>query len=187
MIDPINWRRIAEAIDFYQDLGFQYVEVPWKVDEASARITCPPNGYVEMVDGLALVASAEQGFIDLERDSLLPSGVNFVACTPCFRQSDAGRSEFHHPYFMKVELYVRIGKDDDGDRAAWELMNRAKKFMTEQGAEPYVVQLENSFDLEVNGIEVGSYGYRFHPEVGGWAYGTGLAEPRFTQAMDLHN
>lgn len=186
MIEPINWRRLAAAIEFYQALGFHYVETPWKVDPASARVTCPPNGHIEMVDDLALVASAEQGFIDLERYSLLPDYVNFVSCTPCFRQIDAGRSKYHHPYFMKVELYVRLNEDDEAPAAAWELVHRASRFMKEHGAEDIrAVHLDDgSVDLEINGIEVGSYGYREHPEIGRWAYGTGLAEPRFTQALE---
>ena len=42
-------------------------------------------------------------------------------------------------------------------------------------------------DLEIAGIEVGSYGIRHHELVGHWAFGTGLAEPRYSQAMGKYN
>jgi hypothetical protein len=45
------------------------------------------------------------------------------------------------------------------------------------------VKTDVGYDLEINGIEVGSYGRR---EVGDftWVYGTGLALPRFSQALN---
>jgi hypothetical protein len=188
MIDHINWRRIADAIDFYQSLGFDYVEVPWKVSVDSAKVTCPPDGILEMSGDLVLAASAEQGFIDLKRDGLLPKwglgGVNYVACTPCFRVHDAGRSPIHHPYFMKVELFCVCESDIEAAQAAHELINRAYRFMD---CKLDKVETDKGWDLEVAGIEVGSYGWHHHPEVGYWAYGTGLAEPRFSQALEKLN
>lgn len=35
-------------------------------------------------------------------------------------------------------------------------------------------------------IELGSYGIRSHPKIGNWVYGTGLALPRFSQALLTH-
>jgi hypothetical protein len=41
----------------------------------------------------------------------------------------------------------------------------------------------NNQDIEINGVEVGSYGYRTY-EGFNWIYGTGCAEPRLTQALE---
>jgi hypothetical protein len=183
MIEPINWRRIADAIDYYKSLGFYYTEVPWKVSEAACAITCPDFGRMEWSDGLVLPASGEQGFLDLELDSLMPmftQSPNFVTCTPCFRASDAGRSPVHHPYFMKVELYVRCNDQLQAERIAYELLLKSKRFMNTNN----IVTTPDGWDLELNGIEVGSYGARYHEKIGWWAYGTGLAEPRYSQALD---
>ena len=49
---------------------------------------------------------------------------------------------------------------------------------------PTAVKTDEGYDLEINGIEVGSYGARYHAKIGWWAYGTGLAEPRYTTAMN---
>jgi hypothetical protein len=45
-----------------------------------------------------------------------------------------------------------------------------------------IVATDEGYDININGIEVGSYGFR---EIGDfmWVYGTGLAEPRFSQAV----
>ncbi|SRR6056297_633497 len=182
MIDPVNWRRIADAIDYYKSLGFYYTEVPWKVSEAAAAITCPDAGYMEWSDGLVLPASGEQGFLDLELDSLMPTtkSPNFVTCTPCFRANDAGRSPVHHPYFMKVELYVRCDDQRQAEFVSYELLLKAKRFMSADTP----VTTPEGWDLELNNIEVGSYGARHHEKIGWWAYGTGLAEPRYTQALE---
>jgi hypothetical protein len=44
-----------------------------------------------------------------------------------------------------------------------------------------IVQTEIGHDIELNSIEIGSYGWRQHRDII-WAYGTGLAEPRFSIA-----
>lgn len=182
MIEPINWQKLAEAVEYYRSLGFQYTEVPWKVSEEAANITRPDVGYLERVDGLVLSASGEQGFLDLELDKLMPvtKNPNFVTCTPCFRSGDAGRSPIHHPYFMKVELYVRCLDKTQAERVAYELLQKAKRFMFADTT----VTTPDGWDLEINGVEVGSYGPRYHEQIGWWAYGTGLAEPRYSQALD---
>lgn len=185
MMSQIDWQKIARAVKYYKSLGFEYIEVPWKVSEYAAAITCPDAGYLERVDGLVLPASGEQGFLDLEIDRLMPvtRNPNFVTCTPCFRAGDVGRSPFHHTRFMKVELYVRCDNREQAERVAYELLLKAKRFMSIDSATISVTTL-NGWDLEINGVEVGSYGARCHERIGWWAYGTGLAEPRYTQALD---
>ena len=41
---------------------------------------------------------------------------------------------------------------------------------------------DESYDIESNGIELGSYGIRQHENIT-WVYGTGLAEPRLSIAI----
>jgi len=182
MIASINWKMIAEAVDYYKRHGFQYIEVPWKVSEEAAAITCPDLGHMEWCDGLVIPASGEQGFLDLELSALMPDtkNPNFVTCTPCFRAGDAGRSPMHHPYFMKVELYVQCLDKTQAERVSYELLLKAKRFMSADT----VVTTPDGWDLELNGVEVGSYGLRYHERIGWWTYGTGLAEPRYSQALD---
>lgn len=184
MMHKINWHRLAQAIDYYQSLGFEYVETPWLVHPFSAEITTPRDRRVESLQGyaLALAASGEQGFLDLNRQNRLENGVNFVTCSPCFRIQDERHSDFHHAHFMKVELFSRCESKSMAQFAEMELLNRAATFMTEW-VKPTVTKQPNEYDLEIAGIEVGSYGHRYDIDTGWWAYGTGLAEPRFSQAL----
>lgn len=50
-----------------------------------------------------------------------------------------------------------------------------------------VVDTDEGFDLQLGGIEIGSYGKRHHDSFGPWAYGTGLALPRFSVAKAMAN
>lgn len=175
-----SWTVLNEAIENYQSLGFKYIDTPWVVDPEIAKITCPEWGALEMIGDKCLVASAEQGFLQLQSEGKL-DGTNYVSCGPCFRPGDEGRSEFHQPYFMKVELFVRCPNKDVAIFAAKELVTRARNFMH---LDCKIVKLgDKEWDLELNGLEVGSYGARYHDLVGHWAYGTGVALPRLTQAI----
>jgi seryl-tRNA synthetase len=177
----INWQLISEAVEFYKSHGFEYIETPWIVPTDVMQITCPDfdkmrelnNGYSGMV------GSAEQGFLSLAMKDQLPK-VNYVSAGPCFRIENY--DELHQSQFFKVELFVRCDTDRSAFIAAKELRNRAHKFMNYV---PDVVYTDEGSDLEINGIEVGSYGARYHENVGWWAYGTGLAEPRYTQALSV--
>lgn len=182
----IEWKLLGEAVSFYQKLGFEYIETPWVVDLSTALITCEPhqaNNYnyndTNTDPVQSLVGSAEQGFLQLERDGKL-DGVNYVSCGPCFRTEDE-YDDLHRPYFMKVELFVRnLGGESQARATSHELMDRAWKFMD---MKPTAKKTDEGFDLMLNGIEVGSYGARYDEEVGWWAYGTGLALPRYTYAL----
>ena len=152
----IDYHVLARALDFYRAAGFERVEVPWTASEAAIRHTFPKQAF--------LVGSAEQAFLDN------PPDFDAMAITPCFRWEDAGRSPFHKPYFMKVELWSR-------HRTPYELCLLAARFM---GAD--CVTTSNGFDLEIAGIEVGSYGQRLDLQGVPYVYGTGVAEPRFSMA-----
>jgi len=186
----IDWVLLGRAVEFYRGLGFEYVETPWLVDPQVAMVTMPSWGQLDLVNNRALVASGEQGFLQLDRDKKIKA-VNYVTCTPCFRLLDEARDELHQGYFMKVELYVRCMYEDESQNAARELVDRASRFMgKELNNHVEVVQTDEGWDLEINGVEVGSYGARFDKDthdhgIGWWAYGTGLALPRYSLAVDM--
>ena len=79
---------------------------------------------------------------------------------------------------MKVELYwpKHYGRD------VGDVLRDAATFFGLEGAIPEIVETDEGWDINVGGIEVGSYGSRsIHDHL--WVYGTGLAEPRFSQAL----
>lgn len=175
----ISWNRIAQAINYYTIKKYEYIEVPWMVDEETINITKPPQA--RLFDSFLgnLVASGEQSFLAI-REDLCP-GRKYQCVTPCFR--DEKYDELHLPYFVKCELIHVLWKTDDADQAlelmirdAWNFITGITYTCTE------VVKTDIGKDILTAGIEVGSYGYREH-EGFRWIYGTGLAEPRMSQAV----
>jgi hypothetical protein len=160
--------RIGDAINYYQNRGFTWVETPWIVRPGITALTHP--GRRESTVMGDLVGSAEQGFLQLIMDGQLDNG-NYVSAGPCFRFDDAGQPG-KHPYFFKVELCIVGGTDH------WPLLMSAHAFMRGSNA----VETAEGHDLELNGLKIGSYGTS---EVEGllWSYGTGLAEPRYSEAL----
>lgn len=193
----INWTRISQAVEFYKSLGFEYIETPWHVDRTTAMITCPNELFLVTTDRSrqnknnriiyqSLVGSAEQGFMQLALDGKL-DGVNYVSAGPCFRE-ELQYDDLHLPQFFKVELFVRCQDERQARQAANELLYRAKRFMQDHSDAPLAIVEEGfGWDLQLNGVEVGSYGYRCADSIGFWAYGTGIAEPRFSQALGYKN
>lgn len=179
--ETIDWQRIGRAVRFYRDRGYHYVEVPWVVPQRTTMLTAPPDSRIYSVDDNAdLVGSAEQSFLWLaERDELRHR--HLVGVTPCFR-GDV-RSPIHQNSFMKVELFCSQATDPDLRAMVYE----ARDFFRSEGVPVQCVDTsaltgtENSVDLQVAGIEIGSYGIRSKNGLT-WAYGTGLAEPRFSVA-----
>lgn len=194
----VDWSLLARAIQFYTSKGYRYVEVPWAVSRASVDITCPNPAFAAEVNGLGcLVGSAEQSFLHLDLAGKLGRG-KFCALTPCFRLGDT-EDGLHHPYFMKVELYVNSNKgsgikteggagvdtSDEPTFALLEMLSVVGQFnKSELGEEVErlsTTPTEEGVDVELNGIEIGSYGIRRHGDHV-WVYGTGVADPRFSQA-----
>lgn len=180
----IDWGRIGRAVEHYSgDRGhYAYVEAPWVVDEKYTRVTYPHSHAFKTTYG-DLVGSAEQGLLALSAEGKIldSSSVRhrYVACGPCFRDHQP-KDKFHNPYFMKVELYL----PHRSERDVGILIRSAAQFFASEGAVPEIVKTEEGWDIYVAGIEVGSYGFRQvwdHM----WVYGTGLAEPRFSQALKL--
>lgn len=182
----IDWSALADAVAFYRTLGYHHVEVPWTAPEEAINTTLPPGATPMVVPYLGtLVGSAEQSFVGLDMQGKLDKG-RFVACTPCFRLGDDD-GDLHQPCFMKVELYINDVVDE---LTMFEMMGHAGTFFRHRlhrrgkgvGLLRHV-QTQDGWDLEIGGIEVGSYGLRSTSGVS-WVYGTGCAEPRLSKALE---
>lgn len=178
-IGEVDWKRLAAALDWYEAAGFRKVSLPWHARQDVIDVTCPSPDRCYRLQGVGtLVGSAEQSFMQAQFDGLLSKG-RWVSLTPCFRHEPVF-DVLHHPYFMKVELYSNEGGHDGLDV---ELAGIARRFMETQGAHGIeTVRTDVGYDLEIGGIEVGSYSTREHAGHV-WTCGTGLAEPRFSQAL----
>lgn len=184
----IDWVRLGHAVSHYANNGFSHIEVPWMETERTIAVTCPdPTKMWNVENRGILVGSAEQSFIGKHLRGELPEG-KYVACTPCFRIED-GYDAGRRPWFMKVELY----QSDDVTTANLDRMvEMARGFFAGvigNDKSLAVVLTPEGFDIELNGIEIGSYGIREYTDPDGrsihWIYGTGLAEPRFSYALSL--
>lgn len=177
MITTAAWGRLHEALSFYEGLGYEHVDVPWITPTDINRITCPEETRIFMLAGgqMCLPGSSEQSFLMMEESGDLGRG-KFVALTPCFRKEK--RDETHQNWFMKVELYRN---DLCGPDQLMEMIAAARACFRLLGEETDLVATSDGFDLEIAGLEVGSYGIRGHRNQM-WVYGTGLAEPRFSIA-----
>jgi hypothetical protein len=181
----IDYHKIARAIEFYKMLGYEYIEVPWMVSTASIDITKPPNATRFDTWRGSLVASGEQSFLEI-RDNLCP-GRKYQCATPCFRDEKVV-DDLHLPQFFKVELIVPLWKHDDAEPYFKQIVMDGLKFARHYNSSGNAVTWADTDigqDILVEGIEIGSYGVREH-EGFRWVYGTGIAEPRFTQAMEAH-
>jgi hypothetical protein len=172
----IDYSRLGRSIDFYESKGFKRIESPWTVTKAVSRITKPEGkGDWEIIGkDKVLVASGEQSFLYLYLKGFLPKG-KYTTITPCFR--DEVFDQTHTKYFIKNELIVT---DDVSKRSLISVVDICKEFFKKELDRPIkVVETKDGYDLECDGIEIGSYGIR-SCEYLEWIYGTGLAEPRMS-------
>lgn len=189
---PIDWALIARACSYYTSLGYQQVEVPWAVPSEIAEATMPPDASHFRIHGrdtdLVLVGSAEQGFLHLACHKDGPKlGKMYFSVSPCFRGEVAYIRGVLQPVFMKLELFAleQTPKNSESYKGLYHiLMDDAQMFMNREGVPVTSLQIsENSHDLVHHSMELGSYGTRSFNQVS-WAYGTGLAEPRFSCYRD---
>jgi Seryl-tRNA synthetase len=176
---PIDWRRLADALEFYKAAGFIEVGVDWHVSPGIHQITCTnPSRMFHLKEYGVLVGSAEQAFIGMQLEGRLGPG-RYVALTPCFRDEGAEGDDLHGLYFAKVELYSTLPHPE---RELMALHAFAATFMWGQCNQQIdTVPTEEGLDLEIGGVEVGSYSSRSFRGIS-WTCGTGLAEPRFSMA-----
>lgn len=181
----IDHGKLSHALLVGQALGYKQVEVNWIIPGYIGDITRPENAHrisvhsEETFHNGELIASGETGLIH-DRGQYRDPDMRLMTCTPCFRSEPTYQHGLYEPWFMKVELM--IANPTDGLVAATELMTTAKRIM---GTWTRKLEFDPAIgDLFLNKIEVGSYGVR---EYNGfrWAYGTGLAEPRFTYALQM--
>jgi hypothetical protein len=198
----ISYQRLAEAERYYRIRGYEPVDVSWHVSDKAIRMTCPREGlYFPLEDqtGInhgSLVASAEQSFIQMMLDGTLKPG-KYQAISPCFRGDLI--DEWHQLYFMKLELCIFLGLVDPMDIDQWETEHWQmyedaesffRSFVPVLGIcqEPIITLDYPQYCIDICSvnprIELGSYGIRYHPDVGSWIYGTGCAEPRLSQVIE---
>ena len=186
-MNTIDYRNIADALEFYQGCGYTYVEVPWYVTREIMDITRPKyvpedmDYYIPKNDK-CLVASAEQSFLYLIVKGILQPG-KYVGVTPCYRFEPI--NQLHRKVFMKVELIEFGGVNDIVRKNMDDMVFDAMSFFADKlnGTITKVEKTpENSLvglDLEYSMEELGSYGIRQHRNMM-WVYGTGCAEPRLS-------
>ena len=185
----IDYRKIGQAVQRYQDLGYLNIEVPWLISRQAASFTAPEG--IRQFETFAgcLPASGEQSFIHMYRLGQLRPG-RFVTVTPCFRDEPV-LDTWHKQHFLKVEtirIFDILPSDETVHKEILFAVGCAQLVMKELGVETTPVQVSpTQYDLiSPTKIELGSYGYRY---LGGipWVYGTGLAEPRFSRCLEQLN
>lgn len=200
-VGPEQYRRLLEAIRWYERCGFKYIDVPWCVSEQAMMITRPEwakSSICTLIAGgipICPVASAEQSFLQMQMDYIARGDRmtgRFVALTPCFRNEPV-LDDLHLAYFMKVELIEWSEPDRGIDRRSLvRMIDYAQAFMnlhvptiSAPNGEEDPIAWADGVDIKTisTDIELGSYGIREHPLVGRWVFGTGLAEPRMTYAI----
>lgn len=177
----IDYSIINNSIQYYESLGFKRIESPWTVTKAVSAITKPPDCKDWEITGKdkVLVASGEQSFLYLYLKGFLPLG-KFQTITPCFREDSFDIT--HTKYFIKNELIIT---DKVNNESLMELINGCKSFFeSELNNKVDIVKTEQGYDLEVKGIEIGSYGIRSCDYLD-WVFGTGCPEPRLSFVKNI--
>jgi len=179
----IDYGRLHRSIQFYEAKGFKRIESPWTVTKSVSHITKPPDKVDWEILGKnkVLVASGEQSFLYLYLKGFLPEG-KYQTITPCFR--DEPFDQLHTKYFMKNELIIT---DDVTESSLLWLISCCRDFLQQEiGHKVELIETKDGYDLEYDGIEIGSYGIR-SCEYLKWIYGTGIAEPRLTMINNIKN
>lgn len=164
--------REAEGLLSYLKRGYEPLSAPMLVDKDIVEVTLPEGKKAKQHLDKFYVGSAEQSFYQLLKEGFQPEG-SYMMLTPC--QRDEIPSERNLEVFLKLELISM-------DRTAFNIDKDAYDLYTILGSKVKTVVTEgfSCLDLEVGGVEVGSYGSRiFNGMVNN--YGTGLALPRFSQ------
>lgn len=184
----IDYRLIAEAVDYYEDRGYSRIESPWMVSRAISDLTKPVGCSTysvkkeTRVGEKVFVASGEQSLLYLISKGNLPKSGKFLTVTPCLR--DDPWDETHWKTFMKLEL-IRYG-DYVSNMTVGEVADDAFSFFS-RCVDPVRLKMTDvpvspMLDIELDEVEVGSYGIR-ECSFAKWVYGTGLAEPRFSRML----
>ena len=178
----IDHSKIAAAEAYYEQCGYQKIDVPWVIEREAYSATFPEHAFPFFTLGGFLPASGEQSFIQLMLEGKLPPG-KYQCTTPCFRD-EATYDELHLPYFYKVEL-IEVNRPN---RYLGDVLEVAHTFLSrycELKIVPISTEQMDIVELS-SGIELGSYGKREFKDFS-WLYGTGMAEPRLSQVLTKIN
>ena len=175
----IDYSLIDKSILYYEDKGFRRIEAPWTVSKQIDDITRPKERIPFQLkhNDKCLVGSGEQSFLYLYLKGFLPKG-QFQTVTPCFRFESF--DFLHTKYFIKNEL---IKTDEVDDKSLSKVVEASLQFFNFYFPKAKIVSVsDQSYDIEIDGIELGSYGIR-QCDFLTWIYGTGCAEPRMSSLM----
>jgi seryl-tRNA synthetase len=176
----ICWSSLNTAKGLYLRVGFEYIEVPWVVPREITQKTVRLTSLGWETTYGDLVGSAEQGFIKLALEGELDIHKCYQSISPCFRDEET-ITPLTRPYFMKLELGV-LTKKTYANTYVTEVMSSALDVMHHlSNKRVALIKTSEGYDIECEGVELGSYGYREIDSDLCWVYGTGLAEPRFSQ------
>ncbi len=197
--------RLDSVMRTFVARGCVLVNLPWLAPDHIMQHTKP--AWVNRSDPAtmegSLVASGEQSFLWLhERGDLPPNrGHGYIGFSACFRLEEY--DAYHHHYFLKAELFAPA--TDEAHAAAiqhamlrdvrqvWsglQVSNAPLEFAALSHVPSHhrilpirVRDLGDQMDLEINGVELGSYGIRHDCHGDLYVFGTALAEPRFGEAV----
>lgn len=187
VLDAQVLSRLQAALDYWQSLGLSYAALPWMVPQTimdhpkPAWIVGPDPSTMEG----PLVASGEQSFLWLsEQGFLAPSEKGYIGWSPCFRRESY--DVFHHHYFIKAEVFIPVTDDHEDEVLEW-VIDHTRKFLIHLSDDLTLPierrQLPDQIDLELDNVELGSYGIRLCPNGQKYVFGTALAEPRWSRAL----
>jgi hypothetical protein len=185
----IDYGVIDRSIEFYSSFGYSRIEAPWIVTKAICDVTKPTGSDTYTVSRdktesvKEFVASGEQSFLYLINKGNLPASGKFQTVTPCMRNEPFDQS--HMKCFVKNELisYDTNSVYIEPDVAYMMMKDALRFFSTEVQDKSLLKEVMTSpisWDIEYDGVEIGSYGVRQCDFVA-WAYATGVAEPRFSR------
>jgi hypothetical protein len=187
----INYQNIQDSISYFEQRQYKRIETPWTVTESISKLTKPEDRLDWKISNKnkVLVGSAEQGFLYLILKGFLPPG-KYQSVSPCFREEIFDLT--HSKYFIKNELIIT---DNVNDITLQVLLNDALWFFAQklkisnkdydEGKIIKIIETaKDTYDIEYNSIELGSYGIR-ETALCRYIYGTACAEPRLSYCQNL--
>lgn len=162
---------LYKALNYYESLGYQMISTPYLINKDIIDITLPDNREAKEHNGLYYVGSAEQSAYQLFKDGKLPYD-KWMMLTPCQRDEEI-LDDNHLEIFLKLELMLKGNQYN-------KIIEDVLSFYNNDNC--IVISTEQGKDILFNNIEIGSFGTRevFWQD---FSFGTGLAMPRYTQAL----
>ncbi len=179
----IDYRKIAEAKDFYEKCGFKEIAVPWIIDYEAYNATRPTDRKEFYTLGGYLNASGEQSFLELLlQGKKLTKNMCITSCFRCEPELDF----IHHYYFVKLEL-IDMNVSKKNLHSIIEVSKKLFNLYMPSNKSVKVIQTDKKgemFDIvdPIHNIELGSYGIRRYKKFK-WIYGTGIALPRLDTVL----